>query len=72
MSKSNVIVEKQDQVGLITLNRPQEMNTFNVPFARELNDSLWEMDEDTEIRVVMIQAAGKHFSAGISLDESAP
>ena len=69
MSDTNVIVEKQDLIGLLTLNRPAEMNTFNVPFARELNDALWEMDRDPEVRVVVIQAAGKHFSAGISLPE---
>ena len=45
------------------------MNTFNVPFARELNDSLWEMERDSEVRVVVINAAGKHFSTGISLAE---
>ena len=69
MSYTNVIVEKKDHIGLITLNRPQEMNTFNLPFARELNDALWEMDKDPEVRVVVIQAAGKHFSTGISLAE---
>ena len=69
MSFTNVLVDKQDLVGLITLNRPQEMNTFNVPFARELNDALWEMDKDPVVRVVVINAAGKHFSAGISLPE---
>lgn len=69
MSEPNVIVEKQDHIGLITLNRPQEMNTFNVPFARELNDALLQLDADPEVRVVVIQANGKHFSTGISLAE---
>ena len=69
MSYTNVLVEKRDQIGFITLNRPQAMNTFNVPFARELNDALWEMEKDPEVRVVVIDANGKHFSTGISLDE---
>jgi enoyl-CoA hydratase/carnithine racemase len=69
MSYTNIIVEKQKHIGLITLNRPEEMNTFNVPFARELNDALQEMDNDAQVRVVVIQASGKHFSAGISLAE---
>jgi enoyl-CoA hydratase/carnithine racemase len=63
------MVEKRDQIGFITLNRPQAMNTFNVPFARELNDALREMEKDPEVRVVVIDANGKHFSTGISLDE---
>ena len=69
MSYTNVLVEKQDKIGIITLNRPQAMNTFNIPFARELNDALWEMEKDPEVRVVVIDANGKHFSTGISLDE---
>jgi enoyl-CoA hydratase/carnithine racemase len=69
MEYTNVLVDKRDQIGFITLNRPQAMNTFNVPFARELNDALWEMEKDPEVRVVVIDANGKHFSTGISLDE---
>jgi enoyl-CoA hydratase/carnithine racemase len=69
MDYTNVLVDKREQIGFITLNRPQSMNTFNVPFARELNDALWEMEKDPEVRVVVIDANGKHFSTGISLDE---
>jgi enoyl-CoA hydratase/carnithine racemase len=69
MNYTNVLVEKREHVGFITLNRPQAMNTFNVPFARELNDALWEHERDPEVRVVVINANGKHFSTGISLDE---
>ena len=69
MEYSNVLVDRQEQIGIITLNRPQAMNTFNVPFARELNAALWEMENDPDIRVVVIDANGKHFSTGISLDE---
>ncbi|MGD9035520.1 MAG: enoyl-CoA hydratase/isomerase family protein, partial [Syntrophobacterales bacterium] len=69
MSDSNVLVEKQDHIGQITLNKPAEMNLFDVPFARELNDALVEMDRDPEVRVVVIKAAGKHFSTGIAVAE---
>ena len=64
MEYSNVLVDRQEQIGIITLNRPQAMNTFNVPFAQELNAALWEMENDPEVRVVVIDANGKHFSAG--------
>jgi enoyl-CoA hydratase/carnithine racemase len=69
MENKPILVDKQDMIGLITLNRPEEMNTFNVPFARELNEALRDMDQDDEIRVIVIQASGKHFSTGISLFE---
>jgi len=69
MEKELVLVDKKDMIGLITLNRPEEMNTFNVPFAGALNEALRNLDQDDEVRVVVIRAAGKHFSAGISLPE---
>lgn len=69
MSYTNVLVDRKDHIGIITLNRPHEMNTFNIPFARELNDALWDMEKDPSVRVVVINAAGKHFSTGISLAE---
>ena len=69
MENEPILVDKQDMIGLITLNRPEEMNTFNVSFAGKLNDALREMDQDDEIRVIVIRASGKHFSTGISLSE---
>jgi len=69
MEKQSILVEKKDMIGIITLNRPEEMNTFNVPFARALNDALRDLDQDDEVRVMVIRAAGKHFSTGISLPE---
>jgi len=69
MADDNVVVDKRDHFGIITLNRPEEMNTFTVPFAKELNRALLEMEKDDQVRVVILKGAGKHFSAGISLAE---
>lgn len=69
MGENTVLIEKKDMIGVITLNRPAEMNTFNVPFARALNDALRDLDRDDDVRVIVIRAAGKHFSTGISLKE---
>lgn len=69
MSEPNVIVEKEGNIGFLTLNRPQDANTFNAAFARELNDGLVKLDEDPDVRVIVIRANGKHFSTGIALTE---
>jgi enoyl-CoA hydratase/carnithine racemase len=69
MSYTTIIVDKKDHIGWITLNRPEANNTFTVPLARELNAALEELDKDADVRVVVIQAAGKHFSTGIDLGE---
>jgi enoyl-CoA hydratase/carnithine racemase len=64
-----VLREIKDHIGFITLNREAERNTFTPEFAALLNGCLQEMDADDEVRVIVIRAAGKHFSTGISLDE---
>jgi enoyl-CoA hydratase/carnithine racemase len=69
MSFETVILEKKDQVGIITLNRPQKFNTFSTQMAQELNSALLQMESDTGVRVIVIRGAGKVFSTGIDLGE---
>jgi enoyl-CoA hydratase/carnithine racemase len=66
---ATIIVEKKGHIGWITLNRPEAKNTFTGPLARELNTALEALDDDDDVRVVVIRAAGKHFSTGIDLGE---
>ena len=69
MTENSILVETRDQIGVITLNRPEQMNTFTVPFARHLNQALCDLDADDAVRVVVIRGAGRNFSVGIALDE---
>jgi len=69
MISKNILIKIKDKIGIIILNQPEKRNTFNVPFAMELNSALLQLDNDDNIRVIIIKAAGKHFSTGISLDE---
>jgi enoyl-CoA hydratase/carnithine racemase len=69
MPYTTIIVDRKDHIGWITLNRPGARNTFTVSLARELNSALEELDRDVDVRVVVIQAAGEHFSTGIDLAE---
>lgn len=56
-------------VGTITLNRPDQLNTFNTVLAAELTDALKEMDLDHRVRVVLLKGAGRAFCAGIDIHE---
>lgn len=68
----HLILEKGDNfVGSITLNRPENLNTFNSPMAGELSEALLEMDADQSVRVIVIKGAGKAFCAGIDVNELA-
>ncbi len=71
MDYENIIVEigADDFVGKITLNRPENLNTFNVPLAKELAHALQALDADKNVRVVILRGAGKAFCAGIDVSD---
>jgi enoyl-CoA hydratase len=51
----------------ITLNRPEKLNALSGELQREVNEALWEADNDTNVRAVIIKGAGRAFSAGYDL-----
>lgn len=72
MAYEHLIVEVGERfVGDITLNRPEQLNTFNSQLAGELGDALLAMDTDPRVRVVLLKGAGKTFCAGIDVNELA-
>jgi enoyl-CoA hydratase len=59
--------EVEDGVAVITLNRPEKANAQHRPLLDELN-SCWETaSADDNVRVILVQANGRHFSAGHDL-----
>jgi len=70
MNYENIIVEiRDDFVAEITLNRPSSLNTFNIPFAKELNQAFQELDVENKARVIILKGAGKAFCAGIDVSD---
>ncbi len=69
MNYEAILVECKEHIGIITLNRPEQLNTFNKVLAIELNTALEELDKNDEIRVVIIKGAGRAFCAGIDVKE---
>ncbi len=61
----------ENGVGTITLNRPEQMNTFNTRMAMELDSALRESDGNPDVKVIVLRGAGKSFSAGIDVRELA-
>jgi enoyl-CoA hydratase/carnithine racemase len=64
-----VVFQRSEGIAIITLSRPERLNTFSTRMARELSGALRECEEDPEVRVVLIKGAGKAFSTGIDLTE---
>lgn len=68
MDWKTIIYGKKEKVGVITLNRPEANNTFDLTMARELNDALRSMDDESEVNVVVINANGRNFCTGIDVN----
>ncbi len=61
-------IEKQGQVSTIWLNRPDLHNAFNEGVISELQAALDAIEDDHEVRVVVLAGRGKSFSAGADLN----
>jgi 2-(1,2-epoxy-1,2-dihydrophenyl)acetyl-CoA isomerase len=67
MKYHHIKVEVKNGVQVITLNRPEVLNSFHLPMARELQDALAVAAADTAIRAVLITGEGRGFCAGQDL-----
>src|SRR5579884_1599398 len=65
-----ILTERDGNVGIVTLNRPKELNALNFQLVNELADALTEFDRDSEIRCMVITGAGdRAFAAGADIKE---
>jgi len=72
MMFETVLVEvTESHVGIITLNRPDQLNTFNSQMAGELHAALLAMEADRGVRVILLKSSGRAFCAGIDVKELA-
>jgi len=72
MEQPVVLEERTGQTVILTLNRPEVMNSFNFAMLRGLQEKIDALRFDPEIRVVIITGAGdKAFCAGADLKERA-
>lgn len=70
MDYQNILYEPKDGIGWITINRPKAMNALSTSLLAELCDAFKTLEEDGNIRAVVIKGAGeKAFSAGADLGE---
>lgn len=58
----------QDRIGYITLNRPEKRNAFNQQLVSELNEAFTQMENNHDVRVVVLKARGEVFCAGADLE----
>lgn len=69
MAEKSVLYETRGAVALVTLNRPQALNSFTRQMHREFQAALDRVEADKSIRALVITGAGRGFCAGLDLSE---
>lgn len=69
MTYTTILTETRGRVGIVTLNRPQAMNAFNIAMLTELFDALEALDKDENIGAIIVTGNEKAFAAGADIKE---
>ena len=69
MSYETILIERENGVGIVTLNRPEKLNAMNRLLSRELHDALQGFEADDAIGCIVLTGAGRAFSAGGDIHE---
>jgi enoyl-CoA hydratase len=68
----NILIEKQDALATITINRPTKLNALNKVTIQELHDAFKTLNEDKSVKAIIITGSGeKAFVAGADISEFA-
>ncbi|MEM3442681.1 MAG: enoyl-CoA hydratase-related protein [Candidatus Bathyarchaeia archaeon] len=67
---ASFLMPEEENIAIITLNRPDAMNALNSGLLQELDNVLEEIRKDEKIRSVIITGSGRAFSAGADLSEA--
>lgn len=66
---NNIIFEKQDNIGILKINRPKALNALNTETICEIEQAVSEIKNDPEIKVLVLTGEGKAFIAGADIVE---
>lgn len=70
MDYQNLIVEREEAIGIITINRPRALNALSMATMRELDAAIDELAADPAVRVIILTGAGdRAFVAGADISE---
>ena len=67
MEYKNIIFEKKDGIGYVTMNRPKALNALNTEVLTELDDVFRAIDKDDEVQVAIVTGEGRSFIAGADI-----
>ena len=64
---SEIVLTKSGHTATVTMNRPDALNAITPTMLEELNDAVLKVEEDQEIRFVVLTGEGRAFSGGVDL-----
>jgi len=67
MEYATLMLEKEDGIATLTLNRPHKLNAIDAIMMRELPVAFQEVAQDKEVRVLIITGAGRGFCSGLDI-----
>lgn len=70
MNYSTLLVKKQGAVDWLTLNRPEALNSLSLRLVSELHHYFDSLQNNYDVRVVVIRGAGRMFCAGLDMKDS--
>jgi len=68
---NTVLTEQRGRVAIITMNRPDALNAYNLEMTTELGHAIRAADADLATRCLVLTGAGKAFAAGADIKEMA-
>lgn len=68
----NILIEKSENIALVTINRPTKLNALNKATIEELHEGFKMLNNDTDVKVIIVTGSGeKAFVAGADISEFA-
>ena len=68
MTWNNLLLEKEDGIAILSINRPKVLNALNEETLKELKDAFCQIENDAEVKVIILTGAGeKAFVAGADI-----
>lgn len=69
MTFETIRLQKQDRIGIITLNRPKSLNAINRVLLREVTSAMTGCNHDPSVNAIVIHGEGRAFCAGFDIKE---
>jgi enoyl-CoA hydratase len=71
MAYEYVVVAKDAAIAVVTMNRPQQLNALSFGLVKDLSLAMQELDQNDDVRVIILTGGEKVFAAGADIKEMA-